>query len=941
MTRGRHLLVLAGAILFAACDPAAEFGPPSALTKGAVDGSAVVGTTLSGVTVTVKDAEGRPVSGASVGWSADAGGAASPAAGVTDGEGVATTAWTLGTTAGTQTLVASVDGLEATFTVATVADDLAVLAVDHGGRVLHALADTLHLSVVAEDRHGNPVGVAGIIWSSLDGGVATVAAGVVTAVSEGTARVVATSASFADTAVVEVDQIVAGIALRPASPRVLVKAETLELAAVPVDSNGAAVDTVLTVTWASSSEGVVTVSGGTVKAVEVGEAVITATAGSLLGEAALKVKTGPRPTISSIAPSVVSPGDTITITGTDFSATPGLNAVAVAGTGASVLTATSTQITASLDAGSLPCGPTSNVEVAVVVDELAATARHPLAAALRHDLAAGESVTLTGGGVACNELAGGGAYVVSVFSAVSSPAAITPFRLRGTASGSVAAAPGGTAMVATMEDVDRRSVAVTPRSPILRSDPEEVGHARVMRMNTELLRRLGNPDRTRSTALRSISASAVPAVGQIMALRIPDLEASNFCTSYKAVNARVAHVGQHGVVLEDTASPLAGDIDAHWQTIGQEYDAIMHQLLLDYFGDPLVLDPTLDDNQRLLMLFSKEVNDFEAGVAGFVSSGDFFTRTDCPSSDVAEIFYGVVPTSAADGYAAGTVGAWKRTMRSTVIHEVKHILSFASRIHQAGGGRPSFEDTWLEEATARLAEEFYARAKYGYVKDGNTGYRASIHCEVRPTGWSECGEGSPYIMAKHYFAIAEYYNAVEQLSPLGRINSDDATFYGSGWLFVRWALDQSGQDEATFVKALVGEPTLSGVANVSARTGRSFPDMLGDFSLSMATDDRAGVTPVRAALAFPSWDTRDVFQGFHDDFADHPDIGHLFTTPFPLFTRPLAFGDFQADVAELRGGTASIFELGGTLDGTQLLELLSASGGTAPSSLGVAIMRVQ
>ncbi|MBW3552524.1 MAG: Ig-like domain-containing protein [Gemmatimonadetes bacterium] len=939
MTHGRHLLVLAGAILFAACDPAAEFGPPSALTKGALDGSAVVGSTLSGVAVTVKDAEGRPVAGASVVWSADAGGATSPGASVTDAEGVATTAWTLGTTAGTQTLLASVDGLEATFTVATVADELAVLDVDHGGRVLHALADTLHLSVVAEDRHGNPVGSSGIVWSSLDGGVATVAAGVVTAVSEGTARVVAMSASFADTAVVEVDQIVAGIALSPSSPRVLVKAETLELAAVPVDSNGAAVDTVLTVAWASSAEGVVTVSGGTVQAVEVGEAVITATAGSLLGEAALKVKAGPRPTISSIAPSVAAPGDTITITGTDFSATPGLNAVTVAGIAASVLTATSSQITAMLDAGSLPCRPTSNVEVAVIVDELAATAQHPLAAALRHELATGESVTLTGGGVACNEIAGDGAYVISVFNAVSSAAATTAFRLRGTASGSVAAAPGGTGMAATMEDVDRRSVAVAPRSPVLRSDPEEVGHARVMRMNTELLRRLGSPDRTRSTALRSVSA--VPAVGQIMAVRIPDLEALDFCTSYKAVNARVVHVGQHGVVLEDTASPLAGDIDAHWQTVGQEYDAIMHQLLLDYFGDPLILDPTLDDNQRLLMLFSKEVNDFEAGVAGFVSSGDFFTRAECPSSDVAEIFYGVVPTSAADGYDPGTVASWKRTMRSTVIHEVKHILSFASRIHQAGGGRPSYEATWLEEATARLAEEFYARAKYGYVKDGNTGYRASIHCEVRPTGWPECGEGSPYIMAKHYFAIAEYYNAVEQLSPLGRIDSDDATFYGSGWLFVRWALDQSGQDEATFVKALVGEPTLSGVANVSARTGRSFPEMLGDFSLGMATDDRAGVTPARGALAFPSWDTRDIFQGFHDDFDDHPDVGHLFTTPFPLFTRPLAFGDFQADVAELRGGTASIFELGGTITGTQLLELLSASGGLAPPDLGVAIMRVQ
>ena len=939
MIRARHALVLTWALLFAACDGDADFGPPAALTKGPVDGSAVVGSTISGVAVTVADAEGRPISGTPVDWSADAGGTANPGRSVTDAEGVATTAWTLGTAAGPQTLRATVDGLDVTFTVASVADDLAVLEVDAAGRVLHAVADTLHLAVVAEDRHGNPVATGGIAWSSLDGGIATVVAGVVTAASEGTARIVARSGSFADTVLVEVDQIVAAIALNPAPPIVLVKAETLELTAVPVDSNGAAVDTALTVTWATSAEAVATVSGGTVQAVEVGEAVITATAGSLRGEAALEVKTGPRPTISSITPSVAAPGDTITITGTGFSATRALNTVRVAGTTASVLTATSTRITASLARGSLPCAPTSPVEVAVVVDGLSATAQHPLAAALRHELAVGESVTLTGGEVGCNEIAGAGAYVVSVFNTVSSPSSLTAFSLRGTSSGSVAAAPAGAGMAASVEDVARRSVTAPARSPVLRSDPQEAAHARVMEMNTELLRRLGPPDRTRSGALRSVSGSPVPTVGDIMAFRIPDLDASNACTAFEAVNARVVHVGEYGVVLEDTASPLAGDIDAHWQTVGEEYDAVMHQVLLDYFGDPLVLDATLDDNQRLLMLFSKEVNDFDANVAGFVFSGDFYTRAQCLSSDAAEIFYGVVPTSAASGYEQGTVGSWKRTMRSTVIHEVKHILSFASRIQQAGGGAPSYEDRWLEEATARLAEEFYARVQYGYGEDGNTAYEASLYCEVRPTGWPECGEGSPYIMAKHYFAIAEYYNDIEQRSPLGETGSEDATYYGSGWLFVRWALDQSGQDEAAFVKALVGEPTLAGVANVSARTGRSFPAMLADFSLSMATDDRAGVTPARAALAIPGWNTRAIFQGLHNDFKDQ--LPGLVGRPFPLFTRPLTFGDFQADVAELRGGTASIFELGGTLTGTQLVELLSASGGTAPTTLGVAIMRVQ
>lgn len=564
----------------------------------------------------------------------------------------------------------------------------------------------------------------------------------------------------------------------------------------------------------------------------------------------------------------------------------------------------------------------------------------PAVLAVHHSLAVGESVTLTESDVRCNALEEPGRYVISVFNATTSPNSRAAFSLRGTGAASISAAPADPSS-AVVDQVAPHEPAGA-RQPGFRLAPEHDGHARVLDMNIELLRRLGAPERTRSTSGLGVSsltsAAAVPVVGEIMALRIPDLDATNECTTFDAVGARVVHVGRHAVVLEDTASPLAGGIDGHWQAVGEEYDAVMHQLLLDNFGDPLVLDPTLDDNQRLLMLFSNKVNDFEAGVAGFVFSGDFYSRAQCSSSDLAEIFYGIVPTSAAAGYERGTVDDWKRTMRSTVIHEVKHILSFASRIHQAGGGSPSFEDSWLEESTARLAEEFYARAKYGYGQDGNTGYQASIYCEVRPTGWSECGEGSPFVMAKHYFAIAEYYNSVETLSPLGRVDSDDATFYGSGWLFVRWAIDQSEQDEAAFIKALVGERSLSGIPNLSARTGRSFTELLGDFSLAMATDDRLGLTPERAALTFPSWNTRAIFQGLHDDFADR--LPDLVGTRFPLATRTLTFGDFQEDVPELRGGTASIFELDGTLSGTQLLELLSAAGGTAPSSLGVAIMRV-
>ncbi|HUG40633.1 MAG TPA: Ig-like domain-containing protein [Longimicrobiales bacterium] len=937
MIRRRLFLALAGVVLVAGCDGGDEFGPPSTLTKGPVEGMPTVGTTMAGVKVTVKDADGRAIRGERVLWSADAGGTASPAESVTDGEGVATTAWTLGTVAGAQTFTANVGTLQATFPVMAVADALARFEVDHGGRVLHAIGDTLHLDLIAEDRYGNAAG--GVVtWISLDPSIATVQGRVVTAAAEGVARIEVASGTAADTAHVEVDQILAGLLLTPASPRVLAQTETLQLAAVPVDSNGVAMDTALAVAWSTSAAAVASVTqGGLVETGDVGEAVIAASGGSVVGEAALKVKTGPRPAIEAIAPAPIAAGDTITITGTGFSATLALNSVTVAGAAATVQSASATELTAHVAAGSLPCAPTTDVTVLVAVDELEASAQHPLSAARRHALVVGESVTLTGSDVLCNELAESGAYMISVFNATPSPTASSAFRLRGRASGTTttAASPTISAVVAP----GGRARSAAPAAPLTRSTLDraaETAHARVLEMNLALLERLGRPrPASRGAALRA--TAVVPTVGQVMALRIPDLD-GNACSSYKAVNARVAWVGNHGVILEDTVAPLAGDIDSHWQSIGQEYDALMHQVLLDYFGDPLILDAELDDNQRILMLFSERVNDFESNVAGFVFSGDFYPRSDCASSDGAEIFYGIVPTSAATGYSAGTVGGWKRTMRSTVIHEVKHILSFASRISQAGDGHPYFEHSWLEEATARLAEEFYARAKYGYSQNGNTQYAQSIYCEVRPSGWPECGEGSPYIMAKHYFALLDYYGAVEHLTPIGRTTAGDYTFYGSGWLFVRWALDHAGVAESVFVKALVGEPRLQGVENLAARTGRSYPDLLADFSLALAMDDHGGTDPARAELTFPSWDTRNIFKGLYDDFNDQ--YPSLVPSEFPLFRRYLNYGDFDIEVTKLTGGTASLFDLSGT-PGAQLLELLSSSGGTPPANLGIAVVRFQ
>ncbi len=53
--------------------------------------------------------------------------------------------------------------------------------------------------------------------------------------------------------------------------------------------------------------------------------------------------------------------------------------------------------------------------------------------------------------------------------------------------------------------------------------------------------------------------------------------------------------------------------------------------------------------------------------------------------------------------------AFRRTMRGTIVHEVKHIASYGAHIENPAA--TSFEESWLEEGMAMVAEEVWARGQ--------------------------------------------------------------------------------------------------------------------------------------------------------------------------------------------------------------------------------------
>ena len=204
---GRRLLLGGGALLLvSACSSEKTTGPgPVATAIKAQSGNAqtgVVGAALSvPLAVVVTDKDGKTISGARVDWDVGPGsGTVSPARATADSRGVATTVWTLGTTAGTARVSAQVNGVTpVTFTATVMTGPAAVLVASLEAAYLN-VGDTVRVRGALRDQYGNTIVGQAINYSSLDASLASVnTSGLVTALAAGTARVVAEASGRADT----------------------------------------------------------------------------------------------------------------------------------------------------------------------------------------------------------------------------------------------------------------------------------------------------------------------------------------------------------------------------------------------------------------------------------------------------------------------------------------------------------------------------------------------------------------------------------------------------------------------------------------------------------------------------------------------------------------------------------------------------------------------
>lgn len=704
--------------------------------------------------------------------------------------------------------------------------------------------------------------------------------------------------------------------------------ETIQLSATPRDAANATLAGRDPPTWSSGSSAVATVNAlGLVTGVAVGAATITATLEGKTATVTVTVLQPGSPVIASVSPATLLPGGSGTVTGSNFGTVTSNLALTVAGVPAGITSSTATTINFTLPATGLPCQLTQAVPVAVTRTGVqSASVNHPLRTATQRSFALGESVhLLTPSTAGCNELSlTGGEYVMYVVNSTGAASASTTFELYGA---------GGTGAMQTQTLAPPVTSAMVARSPELdemRGFAE--AHLRHLEIDRERARSLAfhGSARLRSGTDR-VSAVVSTTIGAVSTVNVQNLTATS-CGSVTPIQARTVFVGPRAIVVEDIAAPLAGTMDATFTALGDLYETSMHDILVENAGDPLLRDAMLDNNGRLVMVFTPVVNNSSA--FAFVTACDALPS---PQNNNGEYFYSRVPTtSTGTNTSTSNLLGWSKFAASVVIHEVKHIASHAARVNGAGMGQPNFEESFLEEGTAQLLEEIWTRTRAGFPAKGNVDYMTGLFCDWRFTGTVPPQCANWYIsMYNHFDRLHDYLAYQASRSLFGSTASDDITFYGSVWSFVRWMVDAFATNEGAFMRALVQSPTMRGIANIEARTGRPIAELIGMWAIALFTDDRSTFTVNDPKLAFPSWNLPNVFAGLNSDFSTQ---GFPNASPFVGYTPN--FGNFQVGTSA-RGGTGVLVWLRGTQTGPQLLRLTGQGGAALPAGFGLAIVRVR
>ncbi|MEX2465331.1 MAG: Ig-like domain-containing protein [Gemmatimonadota bacterium] len=740
-----------------------------------------------------------------------------------------------------------------------------------GSLTFAALGDTARVTAIVRDQNGETMTGVAVTWSSSSGSVASVSStGLVMSTGNGNATISASAGNAESELGVAVSQVPVRLRFSP-DPVTLENVEdTVTVVATIVDANENPMPPE-PVTWVSNAPDTVEVSdAGLVRAVTDGRTFLAAMSGGVSGELAAFVG-DEVVVIGSVSPSPMIVGAEAVVRGLGFSPVALENVVELDGFPAEVTSASSVELR--IVVPDADCSPPRQGELAVAARGMNDTTEAAVRPEVLESLAVGEGAFVVDG---CIHLGAGNAterYLVGILSSSEVPSSLTAARLASRAGSRLVAAPARQTSIRTVdgsrtgtatsggvrfsappgpsgtEAVQSTAVRAGPALDLegaIAARPDQSGEADIRAAERAWLATLGGA--TPSLAGPATGPlRAPPNEGETLDLTVPES-----CDAGTDVRAVVRHVGNAAAFLEDIDNPMTAFTDAQYEDLDAQLAATTLPVLRDYFGD----FADVDDNERVLVLLTKEVNERE-NLAGFVFSGDLVSPVSCANSNEAEIFYGLTPDTAGVHGTARTRESLLVTYPPLIAHELTHILQFTTFFRD----NVQVKSTWELEGGATLAEQLVGYDVLGHGPRQNLGFSA----------W-EAGQ-DPDWYRDWVVDMALYFgfkgedppepNAPEQCSWVGLPPANDGpcenqrAVYGVPSMLLRWVLDENGtnaEDDAALMTALTGSST-RGLENLEQTTGEDRVSLLVRFGASLWADDRPGL-----GNWIPSWNVFDIFE---------------------------------------------------------------------------------
>jgi hypothetical protein len=307
-------------------------------------------------------------------------------------------------------------------------------------------------------------------------------------------------------------------------------------------------------------------------------------------------------------------------------------------------------------------------------------------------------------------------------------------------------------------------------------------------------------------------------------------------------------------------------------------------------------------------------------VGGLTFSRDLFPQiataraSACATSNEGEFFYLMAPdpTGLINGNRRSN-GFVDTNTTAVIAHELVHLIN-ASRKLYVHTTAPKFEEKWLDEGLAHVAEELLFYRESGVSPRANLTYQSLLSsARVRNAYLIEMGGN-----ASRY---RDFLATTASSSPYAA--GDSVTTRGGTWSLLRYLVDRSSSTDGDKWSKLVNN-TAVGMANLKSVFGNDLAAMIRDWSVSFALDDIASTQP---ELQQPSWNWHSIYGG--------ADASKFL---YPLRVTPMDPG--TSYTGTVVAGGSSHYKLAVPANGSATLSL-SAQSGAAGSNLQLVIVRTK